>query len=205
MAVAITSPLQMRDVQMQTFSLPPEILTASAEDRYPVLPSAALAVRDITTYKCPQLNARSFASTADAEYKLTDAFMDALACVCRHVRVITDASSNARTTRMHSNVLMPRTHLCAFTETFLSTHLYCTACAYNRFLITLPGKRREGRGEQLAVTPVPRTSSGPVRQLKLDVCMLLVSSNSYRNPQLSKCYLLTFTLVFSVTFVKLAR
>jgi len=170
-AVAITSPLQMRDVQMQTFSLPPEILTTSAEDRYPVLPSAALAVRDITTYKCPQLTARSFMSTADAEYKLTDAFMDASACVCRHVRVITDASSNACTTRMHRNVLMPRTHLCAFTETFLSTRLYCTACAYNRFLITLPGKWLEGRGEQLAVTPVPRTSSGPVRQLKLDVCM----------------------------------
>jgi len=36
-----------------------------------------------------------------------------------------------------------------------------------------------GRGEQLAITPVPRTSSGPVRQLKLDACALSASSNSY--------------------------
>jgi len=31
---------------------------APSEDRYPVLPSAASAVRDIMTCKCPQLNAR---------------------------------------------------------------------------------------------------------------------------------------------------
>jgi len=29
-----------------------------------------------------------------------------------------------------------------FTETFLSAHLCCAACAYNRFLITLPSERR---------------------------------------------------------------
>ena len=52
-------------------------------------------------------------------------------------------------------------------------------CAYSHFLITLPGGLREGRGEQLAVTLVLRTSSGPVRQLKLDVCTLSASSNSY--------------------------
>ena len=54
--------------------------------------------------------------------------------------------------------------------------------------ITLSGEWPEGRGEQLAVTPVPRTSSGPVRQLKLDVCALSASSNSYESLQQSKCY-----------------
>jgi len=50
------------------------------------------------------------------------------------------------------------------------------------------GEWPEGRGEQLAVTPVPRTSSGPMRQLKLDVCALSASSNSYESLQQSKCY-----------------
>jgi len=37
-------PLQMRDMRTQTFSLPPGIPSAFAEDRYPVLPSVAWAV-----------------------------------------------------------------------------------------------------------------------------------------------------------------
>jgi len=41
------------------------------------------------------------------------------------------------------------------------------------FSITPPGECREGRGEELAVTPVPRTSSGPIWQLKLDVCIIV--------------------------------
>jgi len=47
-------------------------------------------------------------------------------------------------------------------------------------IISSPSERREGRGEQLLVTPVPRTSSGPLRlrrmrQLKLDACALSAS------------------------------
>jgi len=63
---------------------------ASAGDRYPVLTSAVLAVGDITTYNCPQLNARwvAFTSDADAEYKLADAFT---------LSTFTDASANAST------------------------------------------------------------------------------------------------------------
>ena len=43
---------------------------------------------------------------------------------------------------------------------------------------TIVSFRREGRGEQLSVTPVPRTSSGPlrrIRKLKLDACALSAS------------------------------
>jgi len=82
--------------------------------------------------------------------------------------------------------------VCALTEKFSSAHLYCAACAHNRFLLLSPVN--DERGEQLAVTPVPRTSSGPMRQLKLDVCALSASSNSYKGLQLSECYQLTFTL-----------
>jgi len=58
-------------------------------------------------------------------------------------------------------------------------------------IISSPGERWEGRGEQLTVTPVPRTSSGPLRrmrQLKLDACALSASCNSYKGLQLSECY-----------------
>jgi len=58
-------------------------------------------------------------------------------------------------------------------------------------IVSSPGERREGRGEQLSVTPVPRTSSGPLRrklQLKLDACALSESRNSYKGLQLSECY-----------------
>jgi len=55
--VAIESHHCRWEVWMQTFSLPPEILSVSAGVcigllSTPVLPSAASAVRDITTYKC---------------------------------------------------------------------------------------------------------------------------------------------------------
>jgi len=45
-----------------------------------------------------------------------------------------------------------------------------------------------GRGEELAVTPMHKTSSGPMWQLKLDACVLSVSSKSYKGLQLSECY-----------------
>ena len=38
-----------------------------------------------------------------------------------------------------------------------------SACAY---IISSPGERREGTREQLTVTPVPRTSSGPLRRMR---------------------------------------
>ena len=70
--------------------------------------------------------------------------------------------------------------------------LVCTSllrcCAYNHFLSPANGGWREGRGEQLTVTPVPRTLSGPVLQLKLDVCALSASSNGYKGLQMSECY-----------------
>ena len=57
--------------------------------------------------------------------------------------------------------------------------LHISAALPAPFPITLPGELREGREEQLAVTSVPRTSRGPMGQLKLDMCALSASSNSY--------------------------
>jgi len=51
------------------------------------------------------------------------------------------------------------------------------------------GEQREGRREQLTVMPVPRTSSGPVWQLKLNMCALSASSNSYKILQLKRVLL----------------
>ena len=71
--------------------------------------------------------------------------------------------------------------ICSSDFVFFSAVL-CQSQYYNRFLITLPGGWAAGgkaRAAELAVTPVPRTSSEPVRQMKLDVCALSVSSNSY--------------------------
>jgi len=114
----------------------------------------------------------------DVEYKLANAFADKPTSQrafedMSALSTVTDASANACT------------RLCAFTDTFSSAHLCCADCAYDRFLITLPasGEWRERRREQMAVTPVPRTSSGPMRHmwlLKLDVCMTSASSNSYK-------------------------
>jgi len=74
----------------------------------------------------------------------------------------------------------------------LSLSLVCTSllrcCAYNRFLCLAKGGWWEGRGEQLTITPVPRTLNGPLLQLKLDVCLLSASCNSYKGLQMSKCY-----------------
>jgi len=48
-----------------------------------------------------------------------------------------------------------------------SAHLCCATCAYDHFLVLswwmVGGEQREGRGKKLAVTPVPRTSSGPMQ------------------------------------------
>jgi len=119
-------------------------------------------LRDITTYKCPQLKARK-RSHLPQMLSISLQFAEASVCNCKRTHVCVSVNVSAFT----------------FTETFLSTHHCCGACAYSHFLITLPGGWREGRGEQLAVTLVLRTSSGPVRQLKLDVCTLSASSNSY--------------------------
>jgi len=65
---------------------------------------------------------------------------------------------------MCTNVRMrtrPWMRLCAFTDAFSSACLCCAACAYYGFpLLSLAnGGRWEGRGEEPAVTRVPRTSS----------------------------------------------
>jgi len=88
-----------------------------------------------------------------------------------------DASANAS---MHSNV-QTRTCLCAFPGAFAKRsrpHISAALPAHTIISYYLPGEQRGGRGEQLAVTPVPRMSN-PVWQLKLDVCVLSASSNSY--------------------------
>jgi len=90
-------------------------------------------------------------------------------------------------TRMRSNV---RTRTCLWTHSQRvcvrsqtrsrkCPCLHISAALPVPFPITLPGELREGREEQLAVTSVPRTSRGPVGQLKLDMCALSASSNSY--------------------------
>ena len=106
-----------RDVQMQTFSLSPEIPFASG-DRYPVLPSAAAVDLQLSTTN------RKVAFAVDAEYKLADMFADVSACICGRVRVV---HVHGRVRKcIHSNV-RPRTHLCAFMETFSSARLCCAA------------------------------------------------------------------------------
>jgi len=104
------------------------------------------------------------------------------ACMCISVRMSAKVSVCVHG-RVEGNVFIR-----------MSAALPVHTIAYNRFLITLPGERREGREEQLAVTPVPRTLRGPVWQLKLDACALSASSNSYESLPLCECYKLTFTL-----------
>jgi len=82
------------------------------------------------------------------------------ACMCISVRMSAKVSVCVHG-RVQGNVFIR-----------MSAALPVHTIAYNRFLITLPGERREGREEQLAVTPVPRTLRGPVWQLKLDACAL---------------------------------
>jgi len=101
-------------------------------------------------------------------------------CVCR---------------RIHGNVLVCMSLLCCL--------------RIRSFRITLPGERLEGRGEQLAVTLVPRTSSEPMWQLKLDLYIPSASSNSYKSLQQSEAinwpaWPARWTLVSFVTSGKLA-
>jgi len=51
-------------------------------------------------------------------------------------------------------------------------HPHISAALSAPFPVTLPSEWREGRWDKVAVTPVRRTSSGPVWQLKLDMCAL---------------------------------
>ena len=119
---------------------------ASAGDRYTVLPSVASAVnlQVSTTYRKV-----AFASAEDAEYKRADMFteastlstfmyMSANTCTCAQQCVSVNVS-----VCIHRNVLV------------CTSLLRCYA--YNHFLSPANGGRREGRGEQLTVTPVPRT------------------------------------------------
>jgi len=65
------------------------ILQASAEDQYPFLPSAVLAVGDRLTSVCNFMQCSVHVRRGRcAGYKLADAFTDASACVCRHIRVV---------------------------------------------------------------------------------------------------------------------
>ena len=139
---------------------------ASAAHWYPVLPSAA------------------------------DAFSDASACIYGRVHIVhvygrirTQTYAHMRRRggvrecvhstsvcihrRIHENVLA-RTALLPGLSAPLPT--------------TLPSVRWKGAREKLAVTLAPRTSSGPIRQLKLNVCALSASSNSYKGLQQSECY-----------------
>jgi len=94
-----------------------------------------------------------------------------------HRHAFVDASANVRMYAQQSaDEYVSATRLCEFTDAKIPC-LHISAALSAPFPVTLPGERREGRGEELAVTPVPRTSSGPIRQLKLDVCALSASSN----------------------------
>jgi len=77
---------------------------------------------------------------------------------------------------MHSNVLTrERFCVCSQTRSRKRPCLHISAVLSVPFPITLPGERWEGRGEELTVTRVPRTSSGPIWQWKLDVCVHAIS------------------------------
>jgi len=95
----------------------------------------------------------------EAECKFADTFTDASACVCGCVCVVhvyvcvrkhctcaqqcVDPDAPINTSA--NDCLSAFTD--AFAETFSSPHLCCAACAYNRFLITLPGGRRTAGGK----------------------------------------------------------
>jgi len=107
----------------------------------------------------------------------------------------TDVSANARTYAQQCPDADASANACVYVLRNVLVRTFLLRClCMPSFSITLLGERREGRGEQLAVTSVPRTSSGPMRHLKLDVCALSASSSSYRSLRQSECYQLTFTL-----------
>jgi len=156
---------------------------ASAEDRYPILPLGASTIRDTTTYKCLQLSARLRSrppwtlsiSLQTRSWTHRRAFADAST-----LSTFMDASANARTCAQQcaDADVSANASVCVHGKVLVRMSLL--HCLHMRSLpVTLPGEWREGRGEQLTVTPVPRTSSRPIWQLKLDVCVLLASGNSY--------------------------
>jgi len=89
-----------------------------------------------------------------------------------------DASANARNARrhihghiyMHSGMHVDAS-VNAHGRVCRRVHGHCVCCAYDRFLSLSPTPWRTlgGKGEQVALTLVRRTSSGPVRQLILPV------------------------------------
>ena len=106
----------------------------------------------LSTSSDASTNARTYAQQrADADVSMN---ASAKVSVCIHGRV-----------HVHGNVLVCTSLLCCLCIQSFPNYSYQRAAG--------------GRGEQLAITPVPRTSSRPVRQLKLDACALSASSNSY--------------------------
>ena len=156
-------PLQMRDVQTQTFSLPPEISYTSTG-------VCRLQRTGIPSY-----------------HRRRQQQMHSRMCrrACGHVHVVHGYGC----VRKHTHVCAAMCWCVCVRERICMHPQKCSRKRTARsapFPITLPGERRKGRGQELAVTPVPRTSSGPIRQLKLDVCALSASSNSYKGLQLSE-------------------
>ena len=148
---------------MQTFSLPPEIPSSSAGVCGGSVSSRTFG--RIGSWKHNDLQVSALSMVTDTS-----------AHACTYMQQCADAANTSVCVHGHirANVLV-------------STSLLRCLCVRS-LPITLSGEWPEGRGEQLAVTPVPRTSSGPMRQLKLDVCALSASSNSYESLQQSKCY-----------------
>jgi len=95
--------------------------------------------------------------------------------------VFTDASANACTYAQQCADMdgSRNAHLCVFTDVSSSTHLCCASCAY-----VLPSGR-EGKSSWRSHWHIPRKSSEPMRQLKLDLCTPSASSN-YKSLQLSE-------------------
>jgi len=99
------------------------------------------------------------------------AFVDASA-----LSTFTDASSNVRTYAQQCADVYVSVNMSANESVCVHRHiqgnaLVCTSllCCLCRFLLFSPANggrlmaRRDGRGEDVAVTPVPRTSSGPIQ------------------------------------------
>jgi len=143
----------MRDMQTQTFSLPPEIpYTSTGVCRGRI---SHLTIGGVSS-RCIHGRRHVFADPS-----VLSTFMDTSANVCIYAQQCAD-------TYMSVNAF-PNASVCIHRRPCL----HISAVLSAPFSITLPCECREGRGEELAVTPVPRTSSGPIWQLKLDVCIIV--------------------------------
>ena len=90
----------------------------------------------------------------------------------------TDASANVHMyTQLCADRTCPWTRpqrvcVCSHTCSRKHPHPHISAALSAPFPITLPSGWREGRWDKVVVTPVRRNSTGPVWQLKLDMCWL---------------------------------